>query len=51
MKDAVVHTHPKSKAARAYKEIAAKLLEMPYDSDKDREKLVKRILRKFGLAK
>ncbi len=51
MKDAVVHTHPKSKAARAYKEIAARLLEVPYDSDKDREKLVERILRKFGLVK
>jgi len=51
MKDAVVHTHPKSKAARAYKEIAARLLEVPYDSDKDREKLVKRILIKFGLIK
>ncbi len=50
-KDAVVHTHPKSKAARAYKEIAAKLLEVPYDSDKDREKLVERILKKFGLVK
>ena len=51
MKAAVVHTHPKSKAARAYKEIAARLLEVPYDSDKDREKLVERILRKFGLVK
>jgi septum site-determining protein MinD len=51
MKDAVVHTHPKSKAARAYKEIAAKLLEVPYDSDKDRERLVERILKKFGLVK
>ncbi|MFH1151859.1 MAG: cell division ATPase MinD, partial [Nanoarchaeota archaeon] len=27
LKDAVVHTHPKSNAARAYKEIAAKLLD------------------------
>jgi len=36
MKDAVVHTHPKSKSARAYKEIVAKLLELEYDSDKDR---------------
>ncbi len=26
MKDALVHTHPKSKAARAYREIAAKLI-------------------------
>ncbi len=51
MKDAVVHTHPKSKAARAYKEIAAKLLEVPYDSDKDKEKLIEKILIKFGLVK
>jgi MinD-like ATPase involved in chromosome partitioning or flagellar assembly len=33
----VVHTHPKSKAARAYKEIAAKLLDITYDSDIDKE--------------
>jgi len=51
MKNAVVHTHPKSKAARAYKEIAAKLLEVPYDSDKDKEKIIERILKKFGLIK
>lgn len=35
-KDAVVHTHPKSRASRAYKEIAAKLLEIEYDSKIDR---------------
>jgi len=51
MKDAVVHTHPKSKAARAYKEIAARLLEVPYDSDEDKERLIEKILRKFGLVK
>ena len=45
-KDAVVHTHPKSSAARAYKELAAKLLEIEYDSDQDREKFFER-LRKF----
>ncbi|MEK6827564.1 MAG: cell division ATPase MinD, partial [Nanoarchaeota archaeon] len=33
MKDAVVHTHPKSNAARAYKEIAAKMLNEKYDSN------------------
>lgn len=43
IKDAVVHTHPKSKSARAYKEIAAKLLDKEYDSDKDREKWWKRV--------
>lgn len=37
LKDAVVHTHPKSNASRAYKEIAAKILGISYDSDKDKE--------------
>jgi septum site-determining protein MinD len=49
LKDAIVHTHPHSKAARAYKEIAAKLLEIDYDSDRDKESLMKRLLNKFGL--
>lgn len=49
IKNAVVHTHPKSNAARAYKEIAAKLLGMEYDSEKDREKIIERILKKIGL--
>ncbi len=51
MKDAVVHTHPKSNASRAYKEIAAKLLNVEYDSDKDKERLIKRVLQKLGLSK
>lgn len=50
-KDAVVHVYPKSKSSRAYKEIAAKILDIEYDSDKDKEKLVKRILEKLGLGK
>jgi len=49
MKAAVMHTHPKSNASRAYKEIAAKLLEVNYDSEKDREKLLERVLKKLGL--
>lgn len=49
IKNAVVHTHPKSNAARAYKEIAAKLLGIEYDSEKDREKIIERILKKLGL--
>ena len=49
IKNAVVHTHPKSNAARAYKEIAAKLLGIEYDSEKDREKIIERILKKIGL--
>lgn len=47
LKDAVVHTHPKSIPARAYKEIAAQLLDIDYDSDKDKEALLKRLLKKF----
>ncbi len=49
LKDAVVHTHPKSKSARAYKEIAAKIINVNYDSDKDREKIVRILLKKLGL--
>ena len=36
LKDALVNTHPKSNSARAYKEIAAKLIGVDYDSNKDR---------------
>ncbi|MDO8468112.1 MAG: cell division ATPase MinD [Nanoarchaeota archaeon] len=44
MKDAIVHTHPKSKAARAYKEIAAHMIGVEYDSEKDRPSWFARIL-------
>lgn len=47
IKDAVVHTDPKSKAARAYKEIAANIIEVPYDSEQDREKLIEKLMRVF----
>ncbi len=47
-KDAVVHTHPKSKSSRAYKEIAAKLIDEIYDSDDDREGIVIRFLKNLG---
>ena len=47
-KDAVVHTAPKSSAARAYKEIAANLLGIEYNSDKDKETLWERISKAFG---
>ena len=47
LKNAVVHTHPKSNAARAYKEIAAKLLDMEYDSDKDKEKFWEKVMKHF----
>ncbi len=36
MKNAVVHTHPKSKPSRAYKEIAARICGEEYNSDKDK---------------
>lgn len=41
-KKPVVHSHPKSSAARAYKEIAAKILNVPYDSKKDRDSVMRR---------
>ncbi len=48
LKDAVVHTHPYSKPARAYKEIAAQIVNVEYNSDKDRPSFWKRIfLRRF----
>ncbi|MFH1801610.1 MAG: cell division ATPase MinD [archaeon] len=50
-KDAVVHIFPKSKAARAYKEIAAKIIDKEYDSTKDRENIFEKISRVFGWKK
>lgn len=47
MRDAVVHTHPKSRPARAYKEIAAKIVGVEYDSDKDRPKFFRRIFKNY----
>jgi septum site-determining protein MinD len=46
MKDAVMHTHPKSNASRAYKEIAARIIGAKYDSDKDKEKFWEKIFKK-----
>jgi len=51
IKDAVVCIYPKSKASRAYKEIAAKILDLNYDSKKDRENIFKRIVNIFGWGK
>jgi len=50
-KDAVVHTHPKSKAARAYKEIAAQLTDVEYDSSIDTESVLRRLFKGLGLIK
>jgi septum site-determining protein MinD len=45
-KDAVVHTAPKSKSARAYKEIAAKIIGIEYDSNKDKPTIFEMIFRR-----
>ena len=45
-KNPLVYVHPKSKSARAYKEIAARILEVEYDSDKDKPTIWERIFRK-----
>jgi septum site-determining protein MinD len=47
IKNPVVHSHPKSKAARAYKEIAARLLDVEYDSDIDKESWWERFKKKW----
>lgn len=46
-KNPVLHIYPKSKASRAYKEVAAKILEVDYDSKQDKEKLLEMLLRKI----
>lgn len=51
LKDAVVHSHPKSKSSRAYKEIVAKLLDVEYDSDKDKEGWFEWVLKGLSLKK
>ncbi len=48
-KNPVVHLHPKSNAARAYKEIAASIIGVDYDSKKDRDHAIKRFFKKIGL--
>jgi len=50
LKDAVIHTHPKGSASRAYKEIASNILGIKYDSNKDRESRIKKLLKKLGLS-
>lgn len=49
LRNAVVNTHPKSKTARAYKEIAAKILNEEYDSEKDAEGILEIIFRKLRI--
>ena len=50
-KGIVIHTEPKSGAARAYKEIAARILNVPYDSNTDREGAMTRFMQWLGLKK
>jgi len=47
-KDAVVHTHPQSNASRAYKEIAARIVNVEYDSNKDRPPFWRRIFKRMN---
>ena len=47
LKDAIIHTHPKSKPSRAYKEIAAKIIGVPYDSKTDRPSIFERLKRRY----
>jgi septum site-determining protein MinD len=48
-KKPVVHRHPRSKAALAYKEITAKIFNFPYDSEKEKERLLHKIVKWFGI--
>ena len=49
LRNAVVHTHPKSPSARAYKEIAARIINVPYDSKKDAESFLEKIFKTLRL--
>jgi septum site-determining protein MinD len=45
-KNAIIHVYPKSKSARAYKEIAAQLLDVNYDSRKDSPTIWERLFKR-----
>lgn len=45
-KDAVVNIYPKSESARAYKEIAAKIIGITYDSSREKPSLWERLFKK-----
>jgi len=47
-KNILVNGEPKSSAARAYKEIAAQILNVPYDSDKDKGNPLTRFMQWLG---
>lgn len=50
-KNPLVYVYPKSKSARAYKEIAARLLDEEYDSDKDKEGFFEKLGKLFSSKK
>lgn len=45
-KDAIVHVYPQSEASRAYKEIAAKILDVEYNSNRDRPSFWSRLFKR-----
>jgi len=45
LKNAVIHTHPRSKPSRAYKEIASKIVNKKYNSKKDKDNIFQIISR------
>ena len=47
LKDSVINTHPKSMPSRAYKEIAAKIIGIDYDSNMDKPTLWERFRGKY----
>lgn len=46
-KSPVLYCHPKSNSSRAYKEIAAKILGVPYDSDVDKPSIWEKITKNY----
>jgi len=48
-KDAVVYTHPNSKASIAYKRLAANLLGQKYEPENTKEKWLSKVLKKLGI--
>jgi septum site-determining protein MinD len=46
MKGAIVHILPKSKPARAYKEIASRIIDVEYDSNRDKPTIFYRIFKR-----
>lgn len=47
-REAVTHTHPKSKSSKAYKELASKITGLPYDAREDKENIFEKIVNAFS---